>query len=142
VIRLLDPFGLGSDSEGARRSAAMSNGARPWTATCALARGLSATEREFAQAPPLAPGLAVSVLSASSARQLLPPFAEPFVDVRQLRDEGEASQRELASRTRGTWKQVPNSTHLIAESQPDAVADSVFDVLDQLRASAATPSAP
>jgi hypothetical protein len=30
---------------------------------------------------------------------------------------------------------VPNSTHLIADSQPDAVADAVFDLLDRIRTS-------
>jgi pimeloyl-ACP methyl ester carboxylesterase len=134
VIRLLDPFGLGSESEGARRSAAVSYGARPWTATCALARGLSATQREFEQAPPISPGMPVTVLSASSTRQLLPPFATLFIDVQQLRAESVANHRELARRLHGTWKEIPNSTHLIADSQPDAVADAVFDLLDRLRA--------
>jgi pimeloyl-ACP methyl ester carboxylesterase/protein-S-isoprenylcysteine O-methyltransferase Ste14 len=133
VLRLLDPFGIGSETEGARRSAALAYGARPWTATCALARGMPATQREFAQAPPLSSAIPVTVLTASSARQLIPPFAEPFIDVQQLRAEGEASHRELANRLHGVWKQVPDSTHLIADSQPDAVADAVFDVLDKLR---------
>jgi pimeloyl-ACP methyl ester carboxylesterase len=133
VMRLLDPFGIGSETEGARRSAAVSYGARPWTATCALARGLPETQREFAQAPPLSPGIAVTVLTASSARQLIPPFAEAFIDVQQLRAEGENSHRELARRQQGTWKKVPDSSHLIADSQPDAVADAVFDMLDTIR---------
>jgi pimeloyl-ACP methyl ester carboxylesterase len=63
----------------------------------------------------------------------VPPFAGPFIDVQQLRADLEASHRELAQRLHGTWKKVPNSTHLIAESQPDAVADSVFDLLDEIR---------
>jgi protein-S-isoprenylcysteine O-methyltransferase Ste14/pimeloyl-ACP methyl ester carboxylesterase len=135
VMRLTDPFGLGADTEGGRRSAAITYGAKPWTATCALARGMSETEREFKQAPPLSTSIPVVVLSASSARQLLPPFAEPFIDVQQLRADVEASHRELAQRLHGTWKKIPNSTHLIAENQPDAVADSVFDLLDQIRKS-------
>jgi protein-S-isoprenylcysteine O-methyltransferase Ste14/pimeloyl-ACP methyl ester carboxylesterase len=133
VIRLMDPFGLGADTEGERRSAAITYGSRPWTATCALARGMSATESEFKQAPPLSTTMPVVVLSASSAQQLVPPFAGPFIDVQQLRADLEASHRELAQRLHGTWKKVPNSTHLIAESQPDAVADSVFDLLDEIR---------
>jgi protein-S-isoprenylcysteine O-methyltransferase Ste14/pimeloyl-ACP methyl ester carboxylesterase len=133
VIRLLDPFGLGQDSEGARRSAAVTYGARRWTAFCAMARGLKTTQREFEQAPPLSPELPVVVLSASSSRQIMPPFAERFIDPDAIRSETEEAHRAFAKRPRGSWKKVPDSTHLIADSQPDAVADAVFDLLDQLR---------
>jgi pimeloyl-ACP methyl ester carboxylesterase len=80
----------------------------------------------------------VTVLSASSTRQLLPTFAEYFVNVQQLRAEGIASHREMAKRLHGSWKEIPNSTHLIADSQPDAVADAVFDLLDQIRTGVAS----
>jgi hypothetical protein len=133
VIRLLDPFELGSASEGARRSAAIAYGARTWAAICATARGLSATQREFEQAPPLASDVPVVVLSASSTRQLMPPVAELFIDVNEVKADTERAHQEFAKRARGTWKQVPDSTHLIADSQPDAVADVVFDLLDQIR---------
>ena len=135
VMRLMDPFGLGAGSEGARRSAAITYGARVWTATCAMARGLPAIQREFEQAPPLSPELPVIALSASSSKQIMPPFAERFIDANQLRDETEAAHREFAKRPHGSWKKVPDSTHLIADSQPDAVADAVFDMLDLLRKS-------
>jgi pimeloyl-ACP methyl ester carboxylesterase len=135
VVRLLDPFGLGSDSEGARRSAAITYGARPWTAICATARGLGATAREFEQAPPLPADLPVIVLSASSSRQIMPALAEAFLDAEQIRAQTEAAHQALAKQVHGTWKKVPDSTHLIADSQPDAVADAVFDLLDQLRKS-------
>jgi pimeloyl-ACP methyl ester carboxylesterase len=133
VIRLLDPFGLGEDSEGARRSAAVTYGARRWTASCAMARGLNTTQREFEQAPPLAPELPVVALSASSSRQIMPPFAERFIDPEAIRAETEEAHRAFAKRPRGSWKKVPDSTHLIADSQPDAVADVVFDMLDELK---------
>lgn len=135
VIRLLDPFGLGADSEGARRSAAVTYGARLWTAHCAMARGLDDVQREFEQARPLPAGLPVTVLSASSKEQLMPPFAERFIDPNQLLRETEAANRDFAARVHGTWKKIPNSTHLIADSQPDAVADAVFDLLDRIRQS-------
>jgi pimeloyl-ACP methyl ester carboxylesterase/protein-S-isoprenylcysteine O-methyltransferase Ste14 len=135
LVRVLNPFGFASDSEGARRSAAITYGARPWSAICAMTRGLSATQREFNQAPPLPAGMPVVVLSASGAEQLMPSFVERFIDPNQIKAETEAAHREFATRTRGTWKKVPNSTHLIADSQPDAVADAVFDLLDQLRKS-------
>lgn len=135
VVRVMNPFGFASDSEGARRSAAVTYGAKPWTAICAMARGLPAIQREFEQAPPVPPDLPVVVLSASSTEQIMPPFAERFIDPNQIKAQSEAAHREFANRTHGTWKNVPNSTHLIADSQPDAVADSVFDLLDQLRKS-------
>jgi pimeloyl-ACP methyl ester carboxylesterase len=71
----------------------------------------------------------------------MPSFAERFVDAPRMRDELEASHRELANRAHGTWKKVPDSSHLIADSQPDAVADAVFDVLDQLRGGGSSASA-
>jgi protein-S-isoprenylcysteine O-methyltransferase Ste14/pimeloyl-ACP methyl ester carboxylesterase len=135
LIRLLDPFGLGTDSEGARRSAAMTYGARPWSAICAMARGLTAIQREFEQAPQLSPELPVIALSASSSQQIMPPFAERFIDPDAIRAETEEAHRAIAKRPRGSWKKVPDSTHLIADSQPDAVADAVFDMLDEIRGS-------
>jgi protein-S-isoprenylcysteine O-methyltransferase Ste14/pimeloyl-ACP methyl ester carboxylesterase len=133
VIRLMDPFGLGSDSEEARRSAAITYGAKPWTATCAMARGLSDAQREFEQAPPLSPEIPVVLLSAASPEQLVPPFAAPFVDAARIKTELDASHRAFAERAHGAWKPVPDSTHLVADSQPDAVADAVFDLLDEIR---------
>jgi protein-S-isoprenylcysteine O-methyltransferase Ste14/pimeloyl-ACP methyl ester carboxylesterase len=135
MIRLMDPFQLGSESEGARRSAAITYGARHWDAICAMARGLDATRREFDQAPPLPPDLPVSVLSASSSRHLMPPLATALFDAEQIRAETEAAHQALAKQVNGTWTRVPDSSHLIADSQPDAVADAVIDLLDDLRPS-------
>lgn len=133
VIRLLDPFELGIESEGARRSAAITYGARTWTAICSMARGLQTTKQEFEQAPALAPELPLTALSASSARQFMPSFVERFYDTTEVRAELEEAHRTIAKRVHGTWKKVPDSSHLIADSQPDAVADAVFDMLEQLR---------
>jgi hypothetical protein len=94
---------------------------------------MATTQREFEQTPPLPSELPIVVLSASSTQQLMPPFAERFIDANQIKAETETAHREFAKRAHGTWKQVPNSTHLIADSQPDAVADAVFDMLDALR---------
>jgi len=98
-----------------------------------MARGLTAIRREFQQAPPLSPDIRVAVLSASSKEEIMPPFAERFIDANEIRRESEAAHRAFAERTHGTWKKIPNSTHLIAGSQPDAVADAVFDMLDAIR---------
>lgn len=89
--------------------------------------------REFEQAAPLSPDTPVVALSASSTQELMPPFAGRFIDVMQARAELDASLKAIANRAHGSWKTVPESTHLIGDSQPDAVADVVFDMLDGLR---------
>jgi hypothetical protein len=73
------------------------------------------------------------VLSASSTIELVPLGIARFVNVDGLKRELEASHRRVAAwSTRGKWSIVPASTHLIASSQPNAVADAVLDVLDQV----------
>jgi pimeloyl-ACP methyl ester carboxylesterase/protein-S-isoprenylcysteine O-methyltransferase Ste14 len=130
VVRLLDPFHLGEASDEARQGAALTYNARAWSETCALARGMVTTGHELAQAPPLPPDLPLVVLSASSTVDLLPPGLERLAD--ELRPQLlEHHEQFAAQSTRGHWQIVPDSTHLISESQPDAVADAVFDLLEQ-----------
>jgi protein-S-isoprenylcysteine O-methyltransferase Ste14/pimeloyl-ACP methyl ester carboxylesterase len=134
VIRLLDPFGLGGDTDEGRRGAALTYNARSWGHTCAMARGLTASVREFQEAPPLRADLPLTVLSASSAVDLVPPGLQKVVDVETVRRASvEAHQRLARTSTRGTWALVPDSTHLIGSSRPDAVADAVLDMLEQIR---------
>lgn len=131
VLRLLDPFGIGQESDDARRAAALTYHARSWDQTCSMARGIPASQEEFAETGPLRSDVPLTVLSASSATDLLPPgFDATARDVRpRLLD----SHRQLAKRsTVGTWKMVPDSTHLIGNSQPDAVADAVLEMLDAI----------
>jgi pimeloyl-ACP methyl ester carboxylesterase/protein-S-isoprenylcysteine O-methyltransferase Ste14 len=135
VIRLLDPFHLRDEAtEEARRSQAVTYNSRPWEQMCAMARGLPDTLQEFNEAPPLRGDLPLTVLSASSAEELAPPFVGGFVDVEELKTSVRASHQALAKQsTKGKWQLVPDSTHLIAGSQPDAVADAVFEMLEQVR---------
>jgi protein-S-isoprenylcysteine O-methyltransferase Ste14/pimeloyl-ACP methyl ester carboxylesterase len=133
VIRLLDPFAIGAESDDARRGAAITYSAKAWSSMCAMARGLRATIQEFERAPPLLADLPLTALSASSVAELAPPAVLRFIDADALMAETEKAHREIASRsTRGTWKKVPDSTHLIASSQPEAVAEAVMDMLDQI----------
>jgi pimeloyl-ACP methyl ester carboxylesterase len=133
AIRLLNPFEF-DDSEGARRSASVSYAGKPWWAMCAMARGFPETARQFEGAPPLRADIPLVVLTASSARETMPPALLRLVDAESIRAELETTHRAFAQRSsRGTWRKVPDSTHLIAGSQPDAVADAVFDILDQLK---------
>jgi protein-S-isoprenylcysteine O-methyltransferase Ste14/pimeloyl-ACP methyl ester carboxylesterase len=132
VIRLLDPFAIGAESDDARRGAAITYSAKAWSSMCAMARGLRATRQEFERAPPLPADLPLTALSASSSAELAPPAVLRFIDADALRVETEKAHREIASRsTRGTWKKVPDSTHLIASSQPEAVVDAQASGLSQ-----------
>jgi protein-S-isoprenylcysteine O-methyltransferase Ste14/pimeloyl-ACP methyl ester carboxylesterase len=140
LVRLIDPFGLGDESsDAARRSAAITYGARPLATICALARGFSAGPGDFAQAPPLSPTVPLIVLTAEQPQLLL--------GIDRL-DRAWAATRlgahkALASRSaNGSWRQVPKSTHLIADSQPDAVVDAVFEMLDSSSAGTIVTSTP
>jgi protein-S-isoprenylcysteine O-methyltransferase Ste14/pimeloyl-ACP methyl ester carboxylesterase len=143
VLRLLDPFGLGSDTESARRSAALTYSGPSASTLCSMGRGFAPSMEEFGQARPLGRGLPITVLSASSADDLLPPGAARFVDVAALKSEFERTHQLLAEQSdRGAWRRVPDSTHLIGESQPDEVADAVFDLLDALETGDRRPRRP
>ena len=134
VMRLLDPFDLSADAEEGRRGAAITYHARSWDQTCAMARGLEASVREFEAAPPLRPDLPLAVLSASSATGLGPPGFRRVADVESVRTGLVATHQRLARiSTHGTWMMVPDSTHLIGSSQPDAVAEAVLEILEQIR---------
>ena len=135
VIRLVDPFDLGKEtSTEGRRSAAVTYNSRPWLQLCAMARGLPETIAEFAQAPPLRGDLPLTVLTASSAENLVPPGVGRFIDVDAMRKQLVESHQQFAKQsTKGKWQVVPDSAHLIASSQPDAVADAVLEMLDEIR---------
>jgi protein-S-isoprenylcysteine O-methyltransferase Ste14/pimeloyl-ACP methyl ester carboxylesterase len=134
VLRLADPFGLGDASDEARQAAALTYTPRPWAQLCAIARGHERTAREFEEAPALPASLPLTVLSASTADGLVPPGLDRLVDANAVRAALLETHQALAKRSaRGTWRMVPDSTHLIGESQPDAVADAVLEMLDGLR---------
>jgi protein-S-isoprenylcysteine O-methyltransferase Ste14/pimeloyl-ACP methyl ester carboxylesterase len=140
LVRLFDPFRLGDESsDAARRSAAITYGARPMGTICALASGLSAGAGDFAQAPPLSPTVPLIVLTAEQPQLML--------GIDRLDRAWEATRlrahKALASRSsNGSWRLVPKSTHLIADSQPDAVVDAVFEILDSSSAGTIATSTP
>ena len=79
--------------------------------------------------PPLRADLPLAVLSASSDDGLFPGSRW----VGNLRTQRVPAHQSFAKRSsRGTWKMVPKSTHLIGSSQPDAVAETVLAMLDQV----------
>lgn len=130
VLRILDPFDLG-DAEENRRSVALTYNPRPWAQLCAIARGVSRTKEEFAMAPPLPGDLPIVALSAP---HYAPPVFQSLVDSNEVVAALQQSHKEMAKQsTRGTWQLVPDSDHLIAESHPDAVADAVLEMLEEIR---------
>ena len=135
VIRRADPFGFASlPPDEARQASALTYNARPWTTLCAIARGLTQTVRDFDEAPPLPATLPLTVLSAATTEELMPAAAKRFVNVDEVQAALQASHEQLAmASTRGVWRVVPDSTHLIASSQPDAVVEAVYQVLDAMR---------
>jgi protein-S-isoprenylcysteine O-methyltransferase Ste14/pimeloyl-ACP methyl ester carboxylesterase len=134
VIRLLDPFNLQSEGDGGRRGSAITYNARPWSQLCAMARGLPDTVREFEQAPPLRADIPLIVLSASTSSGLGPPGVTRFFDVEEFRSVLVDSHQKFAKvSSKGKWAMVPDSEHLIASSNPDAVTDAVLTMLDEIR---------
>jgi pimeloyl-ACP methyl ester carboxylesterase/protein-S-isoprenylcysteine O-methyltransferase Ste14 len=134
VIRLLDPFDLSGDADDVRRSRGFTYGGRAMGALAAIVRGAPESLREFEQAPPLRGDVPLVVLSASDPRLLatdIPVLQQMTVARSEIRLRGHKAF--AATSTRGTWKTVPKSEHLIAVSNPDVVIDAIFAMLDELR---------
>ncbi len=131
LIRLLDPFRIDTGSDEGRRSAAITYSGNAIAAIASIARAAPETQREFAAAPPLPSGMPLVVLSASDPNAGMP--ARLAGGAAALREQRVQIHQALAKRsTRGSWQTVPNSEHLIASSQPDAVIDVIFAMLDEL----------
>jgi pimeloyl-ACP methyl ester carboxylesterase len=121
ILRLLDPFGIGrEDSDAARRSMAVTYSPRLWATMCAMMRGAPDTLQGLSTLPALSSDIPLVVLSASSEEGMFPGYRWLAPDIRKYRV---VAHQEFAKRSkRGTWTQVPNSTHLLAGSKPDVVA--------------------
>jgi protein-S-isoprenylcysteine O-methyltransferase Ste14/pimeloyl-ACP methyl ester carboxylesterase len=130
VLRLINPFALG-DSPDDRASAALVYNSRPWRQLCAIARAVRRTTTEFAAVPTLRGDLPIVALSAGS---YAPPLFGSLVDAGAINAALQRSHQEIAQQSsRGSWKAVPGGDHLIAESHPDVVADTVLEMLQELR---------
>jgi protein-S-isoprenylcysteine O-methyltransferase Ste14/pimeloyl-ACP methyl ester carboxylesterase len=125
AFRLVDPFQIPVDAEDGRRAAALTYGARAIDGLAALVRALPDSAAEFEQAAPLRPDFPVVVFSASGDDFIALPGTSGLA--RSLAATRIASHQALAkSSSHGTWTLVPDSSHLIAESQPDVVAEVVL----------------
>jgi pimeloyl-ACP methyl ester carboxylesterase len=137
ILRLADPFQFRrqAPASDASRSIAKFYTVERMAALCALARGLPAGMQELNDAPSLASDMPLMVLSAASSEGLLPAGLAVFqAKADALWDDWVAGQQQFARHsTRGTWRLVPASGHLIASSQPHVVARAVLEMLGKLR---------
>jgi pimeloyl-ACP methyl ester carboxylesterase len=138
VLRLRDPFGLRRvPSEQAARGSALLYRAEPMDTLCAMARGLTSSVQELRDVPPLPPDVPLVVLIHDKSTGFIPSDAGALSrDARftSLMDKWLPLQQHLSSHsTRGSWRVVAGSDHLIGNSQPHAVADAILEMLAQVR---------
>jgi pimeloyl-ACP methyl ester carboxylesterase len=94
---------------------------------CSLLRGADQTLRDMAAAPPLRADLPLIVLSAESTdNHGLFGLGSFFVSM--VGGRIEAHQAFAKRSSRGQWRLVPGSDHLIYSSQPQAVIDAVTEL--------------
>jgi pimeloyl-ACP methyl ester carboxylesterase len=139
VVRLLDPLRLRRrlPSERAARAIALTYRPEPIATVCALIRGLPRHADEWKSVPPLDPDLPSIVLTHDRPEGLLPPGFES--EEKAVETQWRDLQRKLSQRsTHGVWRIVPDSGHLIASTQPHAVASAILEMLAQVRREAAS----
>ena len=128
--RVVDPLRLRrQSSDAAARTIALTYRAEPLDTVCSLLRGVETSVRELRRAPPLAPDVPLIVLTHARPAGILPPGYDDVAAA--FEPEWRDLQQQLARRsTRGVWRVVPDSDHLIAGSQPHAVAAAISEMLD------------
>jgi pimeloyl-ACP methyl ester carboxylesterase len=130
VLRLVDPLKLRwqQPPEDSAANIAAIYRAAPMSTFCGMMRAVPESERQMRSAPPFPSNMPLVVLTAESADERLPFGFQAREE--SIRREWAPLQLALAQRSRrGTWRVVPDSTHLIGNSQPHAVASAVFEVL-------------
>jgi protein-S-isoprenylcysteine O-methyltransferase Ste14/pimeloyl-ACP methyl ester carboxylesterase len=129
LIRFIDPFDMAGDqSEQGRRSRAFTYGAKALGTICAIVRGLPNSLHEFEAVQPLPADIPLVVLSAEHPLEFFAPLTGDIRDARLSIHQALARQS-----SRGEWRMVPGSEHLIASSKPDAVIDAILKMLADSR---------
>jgi pimeloyl-ACP methyl ester carboxylesterase len=131
LLRLIDPMNL-RHQQGGDRGVAVLYRTEPMRTLCGIVRGWDATMREFASTPPLRADVPLVVLTAETTENLAPAKLAWLLGSSITRDRIAIQQRFAKRSTRGTWQLVPGSDHLIASSQPRAVAAAVLNLISQL----------
>jgi pimeloyl-ACP methyl ester carboxylesterase len=130
LLRIGDPMHL--RAQRANQSIALLYRPEPMDTTCAMVRGARRTLDEFHAAPPLPPDLPLDVLSAETTEGLSP-LGGTSIPAGLASMRVPTQQAFAARSSRGLWRLVPGSSHLIATSQPDAVSRAVSEMLASLR---------
>lgn len=131
LLRLIDPWNFRHQQGGDRGIAALYR-TDPMDTVCGIVRGLDATLHDLQTAPPLRADIPLVVLTAETTQNLAPAKLASFGLSSVTRDRIAIQQRFAKHSTRGTWQLVPGSDHLIASSQPHAVATAVLDLIARL----------
>jgi pimeloyl-ACP methyl ester carboxylesterase len=133
VLRALDPFGLRQLAPAtAGRSIALTYRVQTWRTVCALLNGIPTTADQFRTAPPIKADIPLVVLTHDRPAGMFPPGQE--AEAEALDPTWRQLQQQLARRSaRGAWQIVKDSDHLIVESQPSAVAETIVVLVAELR---------
>jgi pimeloyl-ACP methyl ester carboxylesterase len=133
ALRAFDPWGLRPDA----RAMALMYRTQRWQTFCAFARGLPESVREFQSPPALPPDVPLVVLSHEKPDDFLPRRLQSWAP-EIVAGWYPAQQRFAARSTRGSWRIVPGSGHLIASSQPREVARTILEMVTQVRQESTT----
>jgi pimeloyl-ACP methyl ester carboxylesterase len=128
ALRIWDPWGLRPDAQ----AMALMHRTERWETFCGFARGISQSVHEFRNAPAFPPDVPLVVLSHEKPTEFLPRGLESWAP-EIVADWYPAQQRFASRSTRGSWRVVPGSGHLIASDQPKAVARAVLEMLAEVR---------
>jgi len=132
LVRAFDLFQLNkANTEDSARAISRLYRVEPFATLCGMVDGLAQTVAEFRNAPPLASDVPLAVLTAETTTGLVPPALTSLVRIRDdfTREHQNVAQAFARRSTRGTWKLVPGSGHLIASSQPHAVVEAVLELM-------------
>ena len=123
LVRAVDPLGLRKDNDAMTISRVYRP--EPMQTICGMVRGADQTLAQFRAAPPLSRDVPLTVLIAGAPRPMLP-LGIRLVDPDLLR----GAQREFAGQSsKGTWRLLERSDHLIATSEPDVVSAAIIEQL-------------
>jgi len=130
LLRLIDPWNL-RHQPGGDRGMALLYRTEPMATVCGMIRGFDATVHDLQAAQPLRVDMPLVVLTAETTQNLAPAkLASLGVSIAS--DRIGVQQRFAKHSTRGSWQLVPGSDHLIASSQPHAVATAVLELISRI----------